>query len=393
MGEWQEIPLKKLTNKIGSGATPRGGSNAYKEEGISLIRSQNVLDLKFSYDGLAFIDDQQAEKLNNVEVCENDVLLNITGDSVARCCLVDKNCLPARVNQHVAIIRVLPEKADHRFILYALQFLKPELLSQSEIGATRRALTKGMIEDFTIYTPETFSQQRAIAKVLFSLDEKIDLLYRQNKTLEAFAEALFRHTFIDNVEDDWEDGKLPDEFDFTMGLSPPGSSYNEDGEGIPMYQGNADFEFRFPRRRVYTTEEKRLAEKYDTLISVRAPVGEQNMAFEKCCIGRGVAAFRYKRNANYYSYTYFKLRSLMDQVKQYNDTGTVFGSINKKDFENLDIIIPPNGLIDEYQGQVKPLDDKVITNCIQIKTLENLRDTLLPKLMSGEVRVQYEEAV
>src|SRR5258706_16338327 len=105
MSERKEYKLKDITSKIGSGATPKGGGNNYKAKGISLIRSQNVLDFKFSYDGLAFIDDEQADDLKNVIVKEDDVLLNITGDSVARVCKVPKEILPARVNQHVVIIR------------------------------------------------------------------------------------------------------------------------------------------------------------------------------------------------------------------------------------------------------------------------------------------------
>ncbi len=131
-----------------------------------------------------------------------------------------------------------------------------------------------------------------------------------------------------------------------------------------------------------------MAQKYDTLISVRAPVGEQNMALEECCIGRGVAAFKYKVNSEYYTYTYFKMRSLMGEIKQFNNEGTVFGSISKSDFQLLKITIPPRNIIDKFQKEVKPIDDKVIENTIQIRTLEKLRDTLLPKLMSGKVRVK-----
>lgn len=179
-----------------------------------------------------------------------------------------------------------------------------------------------------------------------------------------------------------------DEFNFTMGLSPKGETFNEEKIGIPMYQGNADFEFRFPKNRVYTTGPKRYAEKFDTLISVRAPVGAQNMAKEKCCIGRGVAAFKYKEDSSFYTYTYFKMKSLMDEIKQFNDSGTVFGSINKTDFEAMDVTIPHYSEVARFQNEVKPLDDKVIQNTFQIKTLENTRDTLLPKLMNGEVRVK-----
>jgi len=241
--------------------------------------------------------------------------------------------------------------------------------------------------------PKDENEQRAIASVLSSLDDKIDLLHRQNKTLEAMAEALFRLWFVEEKNEEWEEGTIPDEFDFTMGLSPPGESYNEEEIGIPMYQGNADFGFRFPKKRVFTTDPRRFAEKYDTLISVRAPVGAQNMAYEKCSIGRGVAAFRYKKDNTFYTYTYFKLKSLMKEIQQFNDEGTIFGSINKGDFERFAIEIPPSEIINNFQNEAKPLDNKIIRNCAQIRTLEKLRDTLLPKLISGDIRIRHEHAM
>ena len=121
MGEWKECKLSSLTTKIGSGATPRGGSNSYKDIGISLIRSQNVLDFQFTDNGLVFIDDEQADALKNVAIEKNDILLNITGDSVARCCIVPAVVLPARVNQHVAIIRLKPNKTNYKYIFCYLQ--------------------------------------------------------------------------------------------------------------------------------------------------------------------------------------------------------------------------------------------------------------------------------
>lgn len=180
MSAWKEFKLGNVSSKIGSGATPNGGENAYKSEGISLIRSQNVYDFTFSNDGLAFIDDKQAYELRNVEVLENDILINITGESVTRCCIVPKQYLPARVNQHVAIIRTIKEITDFKYLFYYLQSIKPELHSIAEIGCTRRALTKGMLEGLSIILPP-LPEQRAIASVLSSLDDKIDLLHRQDR--------------------------------------------------------------------------------------------------------------------------------------------------------------------------------------------------------------------
>ena len=149
-----------------------------------------------------------------------------------------------------------------------------------------------------------------------------------------------------------------------------------------------DFGFRFPQNRVYTTESKRFAEKFDTLISVRAPVGEQNMAKRKYCIGRGVASFSYKHNPNCYTYTYFKLQSLMGKIKQFNNEGTIFGSISKTDFQKMEIVLPPKKLVKQFEHEAKPINDKVIGNCTQMDTLENLRDTLMPKFMSRKARVE-----
>ena len=276
-------------------------------------------------------------------------------------------------------------KVFPKFLFYQLTLIDYTVLN---VGSAVPSMTVPVINEIDINLPP-LPEQKAIAEVLSSLDDKIDLLHRQNKTLEAMAETLFRQWFTEEAKEDWEEGVIPDEFDFTMGQSPPGTSFNEEGIGITMYQGNADFEFRFPKRRVYTTDAKRLASKFETLISVRAPVGEQNMAMEECCIGRGVAAFKYKANSKYYTYTYFKMRSLMDEIKQFNNEGTVFGSISKSDFQALSISIPPQNLIDKFQNKAKPIDDKIIENTIQIHTLEKMRDALLPKLMSGKVRVKF----
>lgn len=154
---WRVDKLKNLCVKIGSGSTPRGGKESYSTSGISLIRSTNVFDLNFSYDDLAFINDEQADKLKNVEIKENDILFNITGVSVARCCMVPKNVLPARVNQHVMIIR--PE-SNLKISFYILLNLcstdsKNALLGISQSGSTREAITKSEIEEFEIIVPDS----------------------------------------------------------------------------------------------------------------------------------------------------------------------------------------------------------------------------------------------
>ena len=151
---WRMGTLGKICSKIGSGATPKGGKGSYEEKGVSLIRSMNVFDFDFCYDELAHISDKQAALLDSVTVIENDILFNITGASVARCCMVPKNVLPARVNQHVMIIRS-KEFFMPYYILCVLcsEDAKCSLLGMSQSGSTREAITKSEIETFEIMVP------------------------------------------------------------------------------------------------------------------------------------------------------------------------------------------------------------------------------------------------
>ncbi len=182
--------LSSFANKIGSGATPKGGQKAYKESGTSLIRSLNVHDSIFKSKGLAFIDDEQASKLSNVEVETGDVLLNITGASIARCCIAPTSFLPARVNQHVCIIRP-SEKLDSKYLNYLLVSpkFKAALFLQGAGGATRQALTKAMVSNFEIPLPPIDVQLKLVKKVDV-LDEKNRVLKKQISSKVEDLEAL-----------------------------------------------------------------------------------------------------------------------------------------------------------------------------------------------------------
>lgn len=289
-------------------------------------------------------------------------------------------------NQRIGLVQFVNENVCKDFVYWLMRTREYQnYIVGSASGTSIMHTSPSRIEDYRCLIPSSQSEQESIASVLTSIDNKIDLLHRENETLEVVAETIFRQRFIEDAKDDWTEGKLREEFDFIMGQSPIGESFNQDGIGVPMYQGNADFGFRFPTRRVFTTQPTRFAEINDTLISVRAPVGVQNMATEKCCIGHGVAAFRYKNNSSFYSYTYYKLKSLLDDIKQYNDNGTVFGSISKSDIESIDIVIPDKNIIMDFQKQVKPIDDKILNNNNEIQTLIQTRDNLLPKLMNREI--------
>lgn len=198
---WEEMQLIEITNKIGSGATPRGGNESYKSEGISLVRSMNVHDFEFREKNLAFIDDQQAKELNNVTLQENDVLLNITGASVARCCVIPREYLPARVNQHVSIIRAKEEIIDPIFLNFLLisKYYKDKLLFTGEQGATRQAITKVQLEVFKIAFPKSIKEQKSIInklKAFTTETKKLEAIYQQKiNDLEELKKSVLQKAF------------------------------------------------------------------------------------------------------------------------------------------------------------------------------------------------------
>ena len=175
--DWKTIRLKEFSTKIGSGATPKGGKTSYVEEGISLIRSMNVYPFRFEYENLAHITDKQAQELQNVEIKQKDVLFNITGASIARCCVVPDNVLPARVNQHVSILRCKMELLDSDYLCSVMNAPNNQkiLLGIGESGSTRQALTKSDLENFIFPLPPLEEQKRIVAH-LDSLREKVHQL-------------------------------------------------------------------------------------------------------------------------------------------------------------------------------------------------------------------------
>jgi type I restriction enzyme S subunit len=188
---WRRVPLSGITTKIGSGATPRGGEASYPTEGIPLIRSLNVYDDRFDDDGLAFIGEDQAAGLATVTVESRDILLNITGASVARCCMAPERYLPARVNQHVMIIRVAADEANPYLVHAAINSdeRKRQLLSYSQKGSTREALTKEMIAAFEITIPSSTLMQQFGESAATSFVQRENLAL-QNQKLRAARDLL-----------------------------------------------------------------------------------------------------------------------------------------------------------------------------------------------------------
>jgi len=212
-----------------------------------------------------------------------------------------------------------------------------------------------------------------------------------NHHLEQLAQAIFKSWFVDikpwggKQPSDWRDGTLNEIANITMGQSPDGASYNEVGLGSVFYQGCADFGSRFPSRRLFTTQPKRMAAKGDVLISVRAPVGDLNVAFEPCCLGRGLAAIQ--SNSDCQSFILYTMLTLKQHLDRFNSEGTVFGSINKNDMANLPVLIPSDDAIRQFEELVHPMDKAIEANYAETCNLIAARDALIHRLMSGELTV------
>lgn len=268
--------------------------------------------------------------------------------------------------------------ADDEFFKYSMATSKGTKMPRGD---------KTSIMNYPIKLPPLPTQQK-IAAILSSLDDKIELNNKINTNLEQQAGALFKNWLVDfepfggKMPEGWKVGKLSDIAEITMGQSPDGKSYNEDGIGTVFYQGRAEFGTRFPTRRLFTTEPKRIAKKLDTLMSVRAPVGDLNIANEDCCIGRGLAAIHSKDN--HQSFVHYTVVSLRPQLDIFNGEGTVFGCINRDALNNMEIIIPSKNDLDKFEEIVFTFDTEIFNRSEENDRLKNIRDTLLPKLMNGE---------
>ena len=278
----------------------------------------------------------------------------------------------------------------------------------TSVGSTILRLYNDDIRNTDIIVP-LLSEQKKIASVLSALDDKIALNKKMNQKLEAIAKRLYDYWFVQydfpdknghpykttggpmtynptlkrEIPAEWTDGVLCDIANITMGQSPDGSSYNEDGEGMIFYQGSTDFGMRFPMVRQYTTAPTRFAKKGDILMSVRAPVGAVNIANTDCCIGRGLSALNSKLGS--LSHLYFLIDVFKKTFENKNTVGTTFGSITKDELYALPVVIPDKNVIEKFEKMAKPIFDRQMKLGEESNRLTKLRDKLLPLLMNGQV--------
>ncbi len=408
--EWPIKRLKDITSKIGSGATPRGGKNGYKAEGVPLIRSLNVYDFGFTEEDLAYIDDEQAAELDNVIVQKDDILLNITGASVARCCLANPRFLPARVNQHVAIVRVRPETTDARFVLYCINspYLKSHLLALAQGGATREALTKTTIEDFEVPQPPLPIQHR-IAGILSAYDELIENNQRRIKILEEMARSLYREWFVlfrflghetvprvaspfGLIPQDWEIGTLGDFIQFKSGFAFKSGTFSVDGEHRLVTIRNVQDGSFNPEcdSRINEIPEKLpphcMLKDGDILLSLTGNVGRVCLVYDGPFLLNQRVAKLAPTDAADWALTYCMFREPETRVKlEQLSNGVAQQNLSPVLASKMEFARPPRELRKRFATLAEPMIRRVVQLDSTIAILRRTRDLLLPRLLSGQV--------
>lgn len=369
-----------VDRKIGYGIVQPGQNILH---GVPVIKVNNLIDGLHSKGELDVTTKENDEKYSRTRLEGGELIVSVVG-TVGKTAIVPKSFRGCNLVRAVAMIDI-KENWLSRWVKYYIDSPAGQAYIEQNLNTTVQATLniKTLVDMPIPFLKE--DEMRKIVTILEAIDRKIECNQQINDNLQQQAMALYAEMFLNSSNNDVTSGTLSDIAVITMGQSPSGSSYNEDGVGEVFYQGRAEFGFRFPKRRLFTTEPKRMAVAGDVLLSVRAPVGDLNMAYERCCIGRGLGAIHSKTgHSSFVLYTMFALRS---QLNVFNGEGTVFGSINRDALNAIPIDVPLMTKIDRFEAVAHPIDELIRTNYEENCRLEAIRNSLLPKSMSGEIDV------
>ena len=422
--EWNSTTLGQICKAQG-GAIQTGpfGSQLhtadYKDVGVPVVMPTNIGDGGIVLDGIARIDQTDVERLSQHKLKLGDIVFSRRGD-VTKNALVREHevgffcgtgCLKVRLGEESI--------ASAKFISHCLRL--PEIkdwLIRHAVGATMPNLNTGILSAVPIDLPP-LQTQLEIAAMLEALDDRITLLRKTNDTLEAIAQALFKSWFVDFdpvrakmegrtpegmdevtaalfpdgfeestlglVPRGWRVGALTSIANVTMGLSPNGDSYNAEGVGIPLVNGPVEFGEYFPVKAKWTTAGDRLSKAGDLIFCVRgSTTGRRVVSDGEYCIGRGVCAIRSRGDAE--GFLYQSITHGLDRMLS-KTTGSVFPSLSAPDIKSFLVLQPVDDIVATYENMTKPLLWRVQENHRMLRTLATLRDTLLPRLISGQLRL------
>ena len=393
--EWKEVRLGDVCSELSDGLHK---APKFIEKGEYIF-----VNAKNLYNGY-ILDNDPTKKTSREEYLKykkplgkHTILYSIDGTIGNKARYRGEKCV---LGKGACYLNCNPQIVESSYLYYQLQ--GPHFKSYIHLmstGSTIKHISLKTMREYVFELP-SLTDQRRIASILSSLDRKIELNNKINADLEEMAQAIFKNWFVDfepfkdgkfvdselgMIPEGWKVGRLEDIAEITMGQSPAGNSLNENREGMMFYQGSSDFGFRFPSIRVFTTEPKRLAVANSVLFSVRAPVGDINVAKEECCIGRGVASIKSKSSHD--SYLFYTMKSLHKLFDSFDGEGTVFGSINKKTLSAIQILLPSEGIVEQFNDVASSFDNRIRCLSEESSRLSLLRDTLLPRLMSGELEI------
>ncbi len=412
MSEWRA--LSSITSKIGSGSTPRGGNSVYSDSGISFIRSQNVLDMDFSTENLAFINDNQAEKLNNVIVEKNDILLNITGDSITRCTVVPEEILPARVNQHVSIIRC-KNTEESKYVMYYLQYMKKYLLQISKVGGTRNALTKGAIGKLSIKISDDCNK---ISKILDNIDQKIQINNQINQELETMAKTLYDYWFVQfdfpdqngksykssggkmvyhpelkrEIPEGWGVEKLGELAQFKNGINYEKTSSGSEKVkiiNVRNISSSTIFINQTDLDEIFLESDKStnfIVNEGMILITRSGIPGATRLVsgLETKTVYSGFIIASEVNDLIYKNLIFYYLKNVEEVLKN-QSAGTIMKNISQSVLTDMAVSLPPQNLLLKFNSIIDNLFEQMKNVQRQNQELTQLRDWLLPMLMNGQV--------
>ena len=396
MAEWQEYKLKDAPFEIIDGDRGKNypSQNEFLHSGHCLFLStKNVKRTGFDFSDCQFIAEAKDKALRKGKLRRLDIVLTTRG-TVGNVAFYGED-IPfdkIRINSGMVIIRPNDAGIYPKYCFYLFRYLQ-ESFETFTSGSAQPQLPIRDLNEMEIYLPD-LPEQKSIASILSSLDDKIDLLYRQNKTLEALAETLFRQWFVEEAEEGWEAGKLGDFGKIICGKTPSKKIHSYFGGKIPFIKipdmhGKTfifDTEDTLTEDGANSQHNKFLPPK-SICVSCIATVGLVAMNALNSQTNQQInSIIPYKEIYRYF--LYLKLATMKDELLAMASGGTATDNLNTGDFSNIDIIKPEDNVIELFHNQVQPNFDKIFANQTQIRPLTRLRDTLLPKLMSGEVRVK-----
>jgi len=394
--EWKIKKVEEIVKKMKAGGTPKTSVKEYYNGSIPFVKIEDLTsEGKYLRKTRLYISEQGLRNSSAWLVPANALLLAMYG-SLGE---VSINKIPVTTNQ--AVLGIVPnEDILTEYLYYWFLYFKPQWIRYAKT-TTQANLTKQIVENSLIFFP-SLPEQKAVVDVLKNFDDLLEVIEEKIKTLQRikkglmevyFTKGVFEHkefkdTEIGRIPKNWKVKELGDRkyFEVIMGQSPPSSSYNERGNGIPFLQGSAEFGLIYPVVVKYTTKPLKLAMKGSILLSVRAPVGDVNIADKNYCIGRGLAAIRVKQQIN--NFFLFYLLSYQKKKLEKLGGGSTFKAVSKQQLENFLIPLPSLEEQKAIAQRLKTVDDQIENLRNQKEVLQKIKKKFMDLLLTGKVRVR-----